>query len=411
MRFTIKYVESMAVIVFAFGLVAANAATHYLVPPVTPGAAPVNPYTDWGTAATSVIDVVKAAMTNSSSPRIIWVTNGVYVLTNTVTITNDVVLKSVNGRDVSIFDGKGLYRCFYLQHTNCVLDGLTITNGYATDGGAGIRMTGGTVTNCLIVNCLNTGAAVNKGSGITIARWGKGIIANCVIRNNIGSGSGGAGIALYNGSTSTVANCIIENNIVTSQWENSGGGIAVGYDVNFGQPVATIKNCLIRYNSARDSCGGIALGSLVTNTILIANCTIVSNYSSASSGGIGSSVGANITNAIIINCVIFSNQINNIFGVGTNAVAYSCSTWQSNQWSIDFILRNGNTTNDPKFTSFAEGNYRFNRTSPCFNSGTNQTDWMNSAVDLDGHRRILHGTADMGAYELFIPSGAMYRFR
>jgi len=88
------------------------------------------------------------------------------------------------------------------------------------------------------------------------------------------------------------------------------------------------------------------------------------------------------------------------------AVYFSCAT--SNTY---FILDGrGNTTNDPQFTDFQGGNYRFNRTSPCFNTGTNQ-DWMNGAFDLDGHARILHGMADMGAYELFIPSGAMFRGR
>ena len=50
------------------GILAASAATHYLVPTNNTGGA-INPYTDWETAGTSVIDVVKAAMSNGTTPR------------------------------------------------------------------------------------------------------------------------------------------------------------------------------------------------------------------------------------------------------------------------------------------------------------------------------------------------------
>ena len=36
---------------------------------------------------------------------------------------------------------------------------------------------------------------------------------------------------------------------------------------------------------------------------------------------------------------------------------------------------------------------------------------MTDTVDLDGYARILHGRVDMGAYELFILRGAIFKVR
>jgi hypothetical protein len=85
-----------------------------------------DPYTNWTTAGTNIIDVVNAAMTNSMS-RLVWVSNGTYYLTNQVSITNDLTIQSVNGCNVTIVDGNNYVgklvtnRCFYL--VGSTLDG------------------------------------------------------------------------------------------------------------------------------------------------------------------------------------------------------------------------------------------------------------------------------------------------
>ncbi len=373
----------------------ANAATHYLMP-ANPNAA--NPYTSWETAGTSVIDVVNAAMTNATMPRTVMATNGIYFLTNTVTITNDVTLQGVNGRDTTIFNGAASF-FFILKHPLCILNRLTVTNG-----AGGIKIAAGTVTNCLITGCLPVilpGAI----SGINIGSIaGPAIIANSMISGNVTRG-----ISVF--LECAVMNCTIENN----NSPTDGAGIYCG---DFNAASMTFRNCLIRNNVATNTAygGGIRINQM--NNVNFANCTIVSNIAKTAGGGLAISGFLN-TNAIV-NCIIQSNACQsgssqasrNIHfvtttGNNTSSVGYSCST--SNSF---FVLDSrGNTTNDPGFVGFAKGNYRLNSRSPCFNSGTNEMDWMISAVDLDGHARILHGQADMGAYELFIPSGTMFRFR
>ncbi len=383
---------------FGLGLAGAHAATHYLVP-TNAGAA--NPYTNWATAGTSYNDVVRAAMTNAAAPRIVWVTNGIYVLTNSTAITNDVVVQSVNGRDVTIFNGNATYR-FALQHSNCVMAGLTISNCYnSVDGlgGGGMRIYYGTVTNCLITDCVSY---YSRGGGITISP-GIGVVATSTIRRNrmLTSSYGGGGI--YTEGTALIMNCIIESNFAY----NYGGGIMASGSGTI------IRNCLIRYNNGSSYGGGISIG---TTNVLVANCTIVSNYA-ATVGGInlGNFVDPSHTN-MIVNCIIVSNSVRDVYDMANAygqplkhqyATAYCCST-SNNAFILD---SRGNTTNAPGFIDFQGGNYLFDRHSPCFNSGTNQPDWMSDSVDLVGRRRILHGQVDMGAYELFIPGGTMFRVR
>ncbi len=401
-RLNVKYVvRAAAMVAIIFGVANADAATHYLVPS-NAGAQP--PYTNWATAGTSVIDVVKVAMNDGDTPKIVWVTNGVYGLTNNViAITNDVVIRSLNGRGAAIFNGNALYN-FYLKHNDSVLDGLTITNGYSLNGG-GIVMSGGTVTNCLITDCK---AQIGGGIAILVDTWpkktylGTCIVANCAIRNNISTTGMGGGINISDSLTyALIKNCIIENNQALT---SHGGGIRVGYST--GDAVATIENCLIRYNRVDGGSvhgGGIAIIS--TNTLVI-NCTIVSNYSPWASGGVA--FGKSSTNAVV-NCIVYNNAPGNLGGWSAtrDVCMYSCSMPSGTYFNS---MRTGNKTDNPGFASFATGDYRFNRYSPCYNSGLNQ-DWMTNAVDLDGHARILHGTVDMGAYEVFIQSGTMFRFR
>jgi len=244
-----RSIRNLSLVCFlCLSVLAAQAATHYLVPTNTSAA---NPYTNWAMAGTSVIDVVNAAMTNASTPRIIWVTNGVYVLTNSVSITNGVTLQSVNGRDVTIFNGNALYK-FSMSHTSSVLNNLTITNCYSASWGGGISLSSGTITNCLITDCIS---AANGGGGIYMGA-AIAIVANCVIRRNrlIGAGQGG-GVYTISG---TIKNCTIEKNSSIGH----GAGIMTG-------GTDKIYNCLIvdNFSSGTSLYGGgiyIATAGAVT---------------------------------------------------------------------------------------------------------------------------------------------------
>ena len=101
----------------------------------------VPPYTNWANAAATIQDAVDAAAASDT----IWVTNGVYeiggrtangALMNRVVIDKPLVVRSVNGPEVTVikgakpdgWDGYGAIRCVYLG-TKATLIGFTLTNG------------------------------------------------------------------------------------------------------------------------------------------------------------------------------------------------------------------------------------------------------------------------------------------
>ena len=63
-----------------------------------------------------------------------------------------------------------------------------------------------------------------------------------------------------------------------------------------------------------------------------------------------------------------------------------------------FTASNGCIAADPKFVDPAHGDFTLQASSPCRNAGA-IADWMNSAFDLLGKKRIIGDTVDIGCYE------------
>ncbi|MHC4397372.1 MAG: right-handed parallel beta-helix repeat-containing protein, partial [Planctomycetota bacterium] len=235
------------------------------------------------------------------------------------------------------------------EDANSVLEGFTITNGYAPEenisgfmrsvGGAiYCNSSGPTINNCIIIynavahygggiynhnssptisNCaVSNNSAANIGGGICNRDNSSPIISNCTISNNSGALYGG-GIYNYSSSNSTISNCTISNNSAVT-WgggiynydcstrisnciinENSGhygGGIE-----NYNCSNLTITDCAFSNNSAAYSGGGIRNFNSDSN---ISNC-VLSNNSAASWGGGICNMGSY---PIIINCAILNNS-------------------------------------------------------------------------------------------------------
>jgi len=412
-------------------------ADHY----VSPGGTNNPPYTNWADAATNIQWAVDVATNNET----VWVTNGTYVLTNQIFITNAIILKSVNGRDLTFINGNYpniTNRCIKLTNTLAVVDGFTVSNGYSPSdieegNGAGVYIYKGTIRNCVIRENTST----NQGGGIYVHAVGTAaLITNCIIAHNRLPLPGlyGAGVALRAGkiSTCTVAsneiylsgttrerygagintsaqnnyivieNCIVEANVSTNVGAaetTTGGGI-------YAWAGTTIRNCLIRGNRSKSAAGGLALFGNTGYTTTVENCTIAENYCEGYGGGmlISYSSWKHLRNNIIYGNTAGtsgSNYYLNYANCTNAAFSNNCFLPELSGAATNFAQNNINT--DPLFNNPTDGDYRLPQRSPCVNAGSNQP-WM--TLDLDGRSRIdrFSGIVDMGAYE-FVFNGTIYR--
>lgn len=330
----------LALVVEALSLVwPAGAADYYVRPPATCTNTELqSPYASWDTAATQIQWAVDVAMTNL--PATVWVTNGVYSVTNQVMITNSVVVRSVKGwTNTLVYAAWPAWttRVFYVVNTG-VLDGFTISNGHMFasnnySGGGGVyASSSSTVQNCYITHNFVSNDGVNAGGGGVYAT--NATVLNCdFVRNRqyiFGKWGGGAFIG--NGG-------VIDGCRANSNWSYGGaGGIHLYYASkavnctaisNYGYHaggfyvfVGNISNCLSAYNSSQYP-GGINIGAgpasvvdcIISNNtagpvnagggiygggLTLLNCTIVNN-----NGGYG---GVVTVGTLVSNCVIAGNS-------------------------------------------------------------------------------------------------------
>jgi len=295
---------------------------------------PVAPYTNWVTASTDIQSAVDAA----SAGDTIWVTNGQYMLTSEIAVSNAVTIQSVNGPEVTIVNAQSYGRCFNLSAAGSVLSGMTATNGYTLSSGGGIYCTSPTA---VITNCVVSGnVALSSGGGIY-----SGQIYNSIISGNSASTSGG-GV-----DSSSAENCLIINNRTTGVGDGS------------------------VFPPLPASHGG---GAYFTT---LENCTVCDNTSAGSAGG--------VYGGTIYNSIIYYNSASSDADTYLSLDYGSCGT--------DLDARLGNITNAPSFVDRLNDDYRLALGSPCIDSGISF--YVESTSDLIGNPRIVNSNVDMGAYE------------
>ncbi len=325
-----------------------------------------SPYESWNTAAHDIQTAVSAA----ASGETILVTDGVYNVTEHISIGANKTIQSVNGATNTIVVGTESNRCFYLNSglggVESVLDGFTITNGHHDsgleygNGGGGIYVyRGGIIKNCIIIdNHHVAGTTVSEGGGGVYLCEG-GTITNCVIRGNTSVKHGGGVMGWGFGCLreGKVYHSIIESNTAADR----GGGL-YGYAGhmfsstsryntanNYGGGVyiycqGGVSNCSIRNNHAYQG-GGLYFrnGNETAYTVGIGahNSDIQENVSEAAGGGVFIEGSDNsTTNNYVRNCLIFANSATNSDGYGggirsiTRGVIESCtiiSNWSSTE--------------------------------------------------------------------------------
>jgi len=293
---------------------------------------------------------------------VVLLSNGLYALSLEIVVSNEMLIKSLNGLGFVIVDGGNGCRCFSLSNCPCVLSGLTITNGWTDQPGAGVYC-GGSVP--VITNCVVAGNhAGDNGGGVC-----NGTVNNCIITGNWTENNRGGGV--FGG---TVNNCTIIGN------QSKDGG---------GASHCRISNSKICYNEASDrGSGGGTFISMVTN------CTIIGN--SAWLGG--GTWGGALRNCIVIDNTDSQPGSGDIVG---NNVSFCCSPDLTHG-------ENGNITNAPMFVDVSATNYHLLAGSPCVDAGTDLSG-QGMMHDFDGIPRPLDGDTngvaswDIGCYEYVHP--------
>ena len=189
---------------------------------------------------------LQKALSVAADGSAILLQDGTYLMDDPfTTISRPITVKSVNGpENCALTKGatcadqnkRGIIE---LNHDDAVVDGITLRNGYlyARSPGSPVMITKGLVRNCIIRD--NQGGSDGYGNhgGVTVQG---GTLRDCVVRgncaayNNNGLGNGG-GVYLSSG---LVENCVTTNNGAGG----SGGGVYVtGAD-------SVLRNCLVGFN-------------------------------------------------------------------------------------------------------------------------------------------------------------------
>ena len=252
---------------------------------VNAGAEP--PFTSWAMAATDLKTAVDCANTNNAGDNVI-VSNGAYLLTATVNVTNVVVTSFSGDRTRVIVNGNSptySNRCFYLNHANARLVGLTITNGCTTTNslsgqGGGIYLAAGGVSNCVIAGnqaWIKSADYQHGGGGVYIT--GGGEVSDCLISGNTvytcpdaNDASGGGGAYVKNGR---LRRSQVMYNVATNR-NGSGGGVFID------STNASVDQCDITSNTASTTPvgykggGGVYMyyGGFMSNCVIKANTAV-----------------------------------------------------------------------------------------------------------------------------------------
>ncbi len=202
------------------------------------------------------------------------------------------------------------------EDANSVVEGLTITNGYASDGGGAIRceqMSSPTIANCRITDCFGYG---RMGGGGGICLLSNATVRNCLIKGNT-AGNGG-GLVCGPGSGATIEGCTITGNtadyggglqivgpasvincIISKNTGGQGGGVLCDSDGG-----ATIEGCTITENAA-GSGGGLS----TFKSVWVSNCVFRKNTAEAAGGGLYvPGYGRETTIALAVNCIFEGNR-------------------------------------------------------------------------------------------------------
>jgi hypothetical protein len=246
--------------------------------------------------------------------------NGVVTLTNTINITNTVILDA-SSVAATLSGGKGVEIFHVASGGSLTVSNLTLANGYSAAGGA-IETDGGGVNliGCILTNnqAVSGGAVYNNGG--TVGLW------QTTLANNLALGTKCSGGAIAQGSGALViSNCVFSFNLVVNSgnayyYSVSGGALAIS------SGNTRIDFCQFLNNEVSGSgpgwvnSGCPALGGAISSggTLAVNDTAFIKNQAVADNGVAGRSPGSslacagaiyNMGAAVFNRCAIYSNCV------------------------------------------------------------------------------------------------------
>lgn len=252
--------------------------------------------------------------TEASKNQRNWRTN-VTVLTGDLDFNDTVDARGVTRKasDINTAGSGNSIRILYAYGQGSVLDGFTVTAGYAlNDDGGGMMDVQSSVT---IRNCTFAGNFSSQTGGGLYSTKSFSTLENCVFSGNEADSGGG----MYtDDSASVVDGCTFTENAAVN-----GGGM-----VSTNSHVPEVKNCTFSKNTASDRGGGmytsnsanVSSSTFTENSAsdgggmfcigyapTVTNCTFSGNTASVQGGGINNYWLASTT---IMNCTFYGNSAN-----------------------------------------------------------------------------------------------------
>ena len=389
-----KFAAACAAVVCAFGANVARA--DALVP-------------SGGDDTAAILD----AITNAAEGATVELGQGTFLLTSTLKFDRNVRLVGA-GAGQTILDFQKTCRGVSMTSSGAVLEGVTITGGYAYNAsGAGVNMSKGIVRNCRITDCqatAATGTTANGGGVNMTGGTGSGCeIDGCKFGNLYGHGN-----AIYMDG-GTVTNCDIHAN---------NGGYSNGA---YGDAVVYLKSGTLVASKIHDNTKDATPGVHQENGTMI-NCLIYNNTGTALSAGIYKTNGYTY-NCTVYNCVL-SGDTTGISGLSqAGGTTKNCIVWNSHPASstagsvkvsggtfengvTEKDVGTGTATGDPKFVNAAKGDFRISTvTSSAYEHGVPLAD-----VPSDIVGKVRSATAPTaGAYEfdgefVVIPANPPFKY-
>jgi hypothetical protein len=212
--------------------------TSLLLAPASLTLAALLPLSDWfvdqndpscstgnGSPASPFCDIQDALAVAVGGDRI-FIAPGTY--TENLSITNDLQIYGMEGQAVTIVDGGASGSVIVVeQNATVLIDGLTLRNGRAAEGGGLYARGTVTLRNSTISGNEATGTYAGGGIGND---YGSGplVLENCTVTGNIAThqfGGNGAGISAVYGDSLRLTNCTVSGNTIASAFGGYGGGI------------------------------------------------------------------------------------------------------------------------------------------------------------------------------------------